>query len=308
MKLSPLDIRKQEFARTFRGFDVDEVQAFLQMVSTQWDEMLGEHRRLEQKVREVEARLEHYAKVEEALQEALRTARESSRQALENARQKAENLVAEAEMRAGAIKQEAEREKLRIKQEVASLTSRRDEIAARLRAFLTSEIELLGHYDAEMPADAEAPVPVEGAALQRGRSETSSFSAGRTGQRPAPQPEPARARTEGNRQSIPLSRNEPEPQRQAGFAGNAAFFSGVQGKPDAPLEEEVEEAEAGESDAEKTARSGGSRWTVHPVVSSQGHSSRASGEPSEQEASGSEPSEASSQEIERIRRILKDLD
>ena len=36
MNISPLDIRKQEFARTLRGYDTDEVRAFLESIA---DEM-----------------------------------------------------------------------------------------------------------------------------------------------------------------------------------------------------------------------------------------------------------------------------
>ncbi|HET6567952.1 MAG TPA: DivIVA domain-containing protein, partial [Rhodothermales bacterium] len=60
MRLTPLDIRKQEFGRGFRGFAEDEVTSFLQMLSNQWEEMLTEQRGLEQKARDAEVKLEHY--------------------------------------------------------------------------------------------------------------------------------------------------------------------------------------------------------------------------------------------------------
>ena len=51
MKLSPMDIRKQEFDSALRGYSTDDVEAFLQMVSEQWEELLDEQRRLEEQVR-----------------------------------------------------------------------------------------------------------------------------------------------------------------------------------------------------------------------------------------------------------------
>jgi len=39
MKLSPLDIKKQEFSRAFRGYSVEEVQAFLDTLARQVEEM-----------------------------------------------------------------------------------------------------------------------------------------------------------------------------------------------------------------------------------------------------------------------------
>ena len=50
MKLSALDIRKQEFARAFRGYDPEEVDAFRHMLSQQWHLLTEDVRRLEQKI------------------------------------------------------------------------------------------------------------------------------------------------------------------------------------------------------------------------------------------------------------------
>ncbi len=151
MRLTPLDIRKQEFNKSFRGFDTEEVFAFLQMVSNQWQELLDDNRRLEERLKEYELKLKHYSKVEEALEQALQTARESSRQAIENAERKAKALLEEAEQRANELRREAEDDRHQIKREVSKIGGRRTEIVARLRAFLMSEMELLAHYEGDDP-------------------------------------------------------------------------------------------------------------------------------------------------------------
>ncbi len=47
MRLSPLDIKKQEFSRTIRrGYDPDEVHAFIDMLAGQWEDLLAEHEHL----------------------------------------------------------------------------------------------------------------------------------------------------------------------------------------------------------------------------------------------------------------------
>jgi len=151
MRLTPLDIRKQEFNKSFRGFDSEEVFAFLQMLSNQWQELLDDNRRLEERLREFELKLQHYTKVEEALEQALQTARESSRQAVENAERKAKMLLEEADRKAMDIRRDAEDERQQIKREASKIGGRRTEIVARLRAFLMSEMELLAHYEGDDP-------------------------------------------------------------------------------------------------------------------------------------------------------------
>lgn len=151
MKLSPLDIRKQEFTRGFRGYDADEVDAFLQMVSSQWEELLDARRRLEQRVEDLEGKVRHYERVEEALQEALATARQNARQIVDGAHHKAQSLLNEAEAKAHDIKRGAEEERVRLKREINRLGNRQDEVVARLRAFLMSELELLARFEGDDP-------------------------------------------------------------------------------------------------------------------------------------------------------------
>ncbi|NVM02542.1 MAG: DivIVA domain-containing protein, partial [Candidatus Helarchaeota archaeon] len=40
MKLTPLDIKRQEFKKVMRGYDVIEVDAFLEMVADEYESLL----------------------------------------------------------------------------------------------------------------------------------------------------------------------------------------------------------------------------------------------------------------------------
>ncbi len=165
MRVSPLDIRKQEFTRVFRGYEVEEVEAFLQMLSTEWEEMRDEHRRLEEQVRGLEGKIRHYERVEEALQEALQTARDSSRKTVENAEERARNIVRSAESKAAEIEGDAVARRDRLRQENSRLLNRRHELVARLRAFLTSEMEMLERFEGNdivgtLSAEVESEQPV----------------------------------------------------------------------------------------------------------------------------------------------------
>ncbi len=161
MKITPLDIRKQDFTRRLRGYDPEEVQAFLHALAAQWDGVLEEGRRQDEKLREMENKLRHYERVEEALQEALQTARESARQAMQAAEQKAQQIRGEAEGDADRIKRDAEQERIRIRQETHAIHNRRKEIVARLRAFLLSEMEMLAHFEGEDPIGFIKLMPAE---------------------------------------------------------------------------------------------------------------------------------------------------
>lgn len=149
--MTPLDIKKQEFTRSFRGVDAQEVYNFLQMVGDQWDNLLDENRRLEQKVREYDNKLEHYRKIEEALQEALETARDNSHKTIENAQREAQIILKEARSASEEIRKKASTDHKRLKHDISKISGRRDEVVARLRAFLMSELELLSRFEGPDP-------------------------------------------------------------------------------------------------------------------------------------------------------------
>lgn len=151
MKLTPLDIRTHEFARKVRGYDPDEVKAFTEMVSRQWEELQDDLRRAEDRVREIEGKITHYEKIEEALQEALATSREGAKRTQENAEERARLIVEEAELKAEQITQEASQKHHQLRHEVAQLAHRHDEITARLRHFLMSELEILARHEDDKP-------------------------------------------------------------------------------------------------------------------------------------------------------------
>ena len=151
MALTPLDIRSQSFTRRLRGFDADEVGAFLSILAEHYDDLQREVRHRETRIADLESKLVHYELIEEALQEALRTARESQRHALDTAARQAEQIRVEATLEARSVVQEAQHDRNRLRQETQAIAARRKEIVARLRGFLMSEMEMLAHFEGEDP-------------------------------------------------------------------------------------------------------------------------------------------------------------
>src|SRR4030065_744008 len=77
MKLTALDIKKQEFSKAFRGFDKLEVSAFLEIVAEEFEQLLGLNNGLQEKIKELEESLENYKKMEESWQNTLVTVQKS---------------------------------------------------------------------------------------------------------------------------------------------------------------------------------------------------------------------------------------
>ncbi|MGI9174283.1 MAG: DivIVA domain-containing protein [Rhodothermales bacterium] len=339
MHLTPLDIRKQEFTRRVRGDDPDEVQAFLKMLADQWEATLEEQHRMEARLEEYQRKLAHYERIEEALEETLRTARQSARQTQETAEQKAKQIVDEAEHRADDIKREAEQDRLRLKRETAKLNGRRNEIVARLRAFLMSEMEMLAHFEgsdpvgfiklipgkehAPEPASHEAPLPpaeakpeaaeapamqplkIEDGAEKKAASKTIGKDV-----HASPPPKPPTSELDATETVEPALETA---SKQPG--GDTA-------RPDEDVREPAGAAEESASPPREPIQTSepvrsGPGWVNRPLVSSPSRYGGARPRPSEAKPDDADvpPSEEktgeatrSGDELEKIRRILRDLD
>ena len=152
MKLTPLDIRRQQFTKAFRGYEPAEVDAFLKQISDQQEKMLDQVRQAQDRTREMEAKLAHYERVELALQEALESSKESARRAEASAKEKAKIIIEQAELEARSMLHDAERERYGLRQDLVQLSSRQTEVAARLRGFLLSELEVLAQFQGDDPS------------------------------------------------------------------------------------------------------------------------------------------------------------
>ncbi|MBO6577398.1 MAG: DivIVA domain-containing protein [Rhodothermales bacterium] len=108
MKLTALEIRKHEFARAFRGYDAEEVDAFLNMVAQHWQTVSQDMKRLEERLEEQAERINHYQKVEEALQHAVENAASASKEKLAAAETEAETRISDATTQAESTVRDAE--------------------------------------------------------------------------------------------------------------------------------------------------------------------------------------------------------
>lgn len=146
MKLTALEIKQQTFDKSLRGYDKAEVEAFLNLMSNEWEHMVAKNRELEKKIDDLEEKLKHYERVEEALHETLQTAKESAEQKLTGARREAQTKIEKAEMEAESIIREATQQRQQVRQSIIRLLDRRKEIIGGMRSYLEMAQESLEQF------------------------------------------------------------------------------------------------------------------------------------------------------------------
>jgi cell division initiation protein len=143
MKLTPLDIRKQEFKRVMRGYDQVEVDTFMEMLSNEFEDLLKQQKELREKVVELDTQLKDYRQIEKTLQQTLLQAQEATGRTYESARRESELIVKEAESKAAKIVEQANGDLTRLNTEIMQLITRRESLIGRLRVLLSSELDLI---------------------------------------------------------------------------------------------------------------------------------------------------------------------
>src|SRR5436190_8420463 len=107
MKITPIEIRQKSFERTLRGYDKDEVNAFLQSLSQEWERTVDECKELRIKLEATEKEVGKLREVETSLFKTLKTAEDTGALTIDQAKKAAELHVREAQIGAEALLNEA---------------------------------------------------------------------------------------------------------------------------------------------------------------------------------------------------------
>ncbi len=153
MKLTPMDIRNQDFKRVLRGYDPVEVNTFLEMLASEVEKLIRDQKENRGRAKELEEQLNNYKQLEKSLQQALLQAQESANQAREQSKREAGIIIKQAETSADEIVQDARSSLSRIKNEIEELRTIRETMISRLKILFNSQLELLHSLGAERDND-----------------------------------------------------------------------------------------------------------------------------------------------------------
>ena len=148
MRISPQDIRQQQFSvKMFRGFDPQEVDAFLEDVADDYETLLKDSQLLKEQLAAYEERQRGVVDLEKALQDTLVTtqrlsddvkaaARREADELRSAARHEAELIVREAELRGEKAIEAARGDEAKIRAEIQGLKRLRRQLVEDIAATL----------------------------------------------------------------------------------------------------------------------------------------------------------------------------
>jgi cell division initiation protein len=137
MKLSPSDVQRQTFGTRFRGFDPDEVRAFLAAVAEEMVMLQREKDDIEQQLRHLEQIVSEHREREAILKNTLLTAQKAAEDIREGARREADTVVKQAEIQGDRLLEMAQARAHEVERGILELRAHRTGLRTDIRALVT---------------------------------------------------------------------------------------------------------------------------------------------------------------------------
>jgi cell division initiation protein len=136
MKLSPSDVQRQAFGTKFRGFDPDEVRAYLAAVAEEMAILQRDKDQVEQQLRHLELIVGEHREREAILKNTLLTAQKAAEDIRESARREADTVIKQAELQGDRLLELAQARAHEVERGILELRAHRTSIRTDIRALL----------------------------------------------------------------------------------------------------------------------------------------------------------------------------
>lgn len=147
MTLSPLDIHNKRFSRVLRGYDVDEVDQFLDQIIKDYELTIRERDELIEKTQDLETKLGHFTNIESTLNNSILVAQETAEEVQSNAKQEAKLIIKEAEKNADRIINEALSKSRSTYIEIEDLKKQAKVFRTRLKTLIEAQLDMVSSDD-----------------------------------------------------------------------------------------------------------------------------------------------------------------
>jgi len=153
--ITPYDIESKEFTKAVRGYNIEEVDAFLDEITIDIEKLMSENDKLKDKVEELTADKENYKKSEASVLNTLESAKHLMNDISASAEKRAEIIIRNAKLDADVIMRDAKDNVSRLNNENANLRAKVSRFRERYRTLLENEITSLDSQSDDLLADLE---------------------------------------------------------------------------------------------------------------------------------------------------------
>jgi cell division initiation protein len=144
MKITPIDIQQQQFkGKMFGGLDPDDVDAFLQTVAAEMENLVRENNELKEQQARLNREMLDMAEKEKELREIMLAAQRVIEEMKANAQKEAGLIIGEAELKAERIIADSERQLGELKARIEDIRRQKVQFEMSLKSLLDSHGRML---------------------------------------------------------------------------------------------------------------------------------------------------------------------
>lgn len=147
MAITPNEISNKDFKKVFRGYDIDEVDEFLEQLVDDYEKIYKENLSLKEKISLLNEKIDHYSNIESTLQNTLVLAQTAAEQAKESSKRDAELIIRDAQETANNIIRKAEERVQEINKEQELLKQQYSMFKSRFEGLLKAQLDSIGKYE-----------------------------------------------------------------------------------------------------------------------------------------------------------------
>ncbi|MCP4502760.1 MAG: DivIVA domain-containing protein [Deltaproteobacteria bacterium] len=152
MSMTPLDIQQRRFRGAIRGLDKTEVDAFLNLVASEFESLVREVHELRDDQRHQRRLLDEYRAREQAIKDTMITAQRVTEEITNNAKKEADIIIGRAELESEKLIERAQERLTDLLSDIAELKRQRVQVISELKGVLGTHqklVELAEEHGAE---------------------------------------------------------------------------------------------------------------------------------------------------------------
>lgn len=153
--ITPADIENKDFSRAKRGYDMEEVDDFLDLIIVDMEKLLRENRQLKEELAKAQTHVDKHMSTETSVYETLEAAKSLMNDIAASAERRAEILLKNAELEASLITKDAKESISKLTEEGSRLKSRVETLRARYKNMLEAELDRLDFIGGDIIEDFE---------------------------------------------------------------------------------------------------------------------------------------------------------
>jgi len=143
MGVTPLVVKQKEFTTRFRGFDVQEVDDFLEDITTELDNLNNTIKNLKEENHRLSLENQGYRKREGTMKNAMIQSQKVLDQMKENAKKSSQVIIANAEVEAQKMLNRAQKRLSQLHSDIIELKRQRIQLEMQISAVIESHSKML---------------------------------------------------------------------------------------------------------------------------------------------------------------------